>query len=107
MNVFFDAAKKVQAYSKIIEQLGKGAMGVVGLNTPAKAHFAAFACHHLSRQGIYVTDSDYKAKKIFDMLSFYFPEQVLFYPSKELEFFKADAKAMNCRISALLQSNSY
>ena len=93
MSVFLSAAKDLRGFSEIEKLLGKGAVNAVGLNAPAKAHFAAMLCLDLSRQGIYITDSDYSAKQKAEELSFYFPEKAYYYPSKELEFFKADAKS--------------
>lgn len=93
MSVFSDAAKKIEAFGKIGKQACKGAVDVVGLNSQAKAHFAAMLCKEFGYQGIYITDSDYNAKKVTDELSFYLSESVFFYPSKELEFFKADARS--------------
>lgn len=102
MNIFLDVAKQFCDYSNMVEQIGKGAIGVVGLTPSAKAHFAASLCLDLSCQGIYVTDSDYSAKKIAEELSFYFPDAVLYYPSKELDFFKADAKSNELQNQRLL-----
>ena len=93
MNVFLDAAKKLCGFSDIGRLSGKEAVNVVGLNAPAKAHFAAMLCKEFGRQGIFITDSDYTAKKIAEDFLFYFPDGAYFYPSKELEFFKADAKS--------------
>ncbi len=87
------AAKKIGVFNEIIKLSGKGAKNVVGLTRPAKVHFAAFLCLELSSQGLYVTDSDYEAKKISDELMYYLEDGVYYYPSKELEFYKADAKS--------------
>ena len=87
------AANKIKAYNKIKESHGKGAKNVVGLTRPAKAHFAASLCKDLNTQGLYVTDSDYEAKRIADDLMYYMGDDVYYYPSKELEFYKADAKS--------------
>ncbi len=86
------AAKEIRAFNEI-KNLGKGAKNVVGLTRPAKAHFAAFLCEDLGAQGVYIADSDYEAKRICDELMYYFGDMVYYYPSKELEFYKADAKS--------------
>ena len=64
------AAKKIESYNKIRESHGKGAKNVVGLTRPAKAHFAASLCLDLSVQGLYITESDYEAKKVADELMY-------------------------------------
>ncbi len=86
-------ASNLHAYNKIIDLSGKGAKNVVGLTRPAKAHFAASLCLDLDVQGVYIADSDYEAKKVADELMYYLGDSVYFYPSKELEFYKADAKS--------------
>ncbi len=80
-------------YNEIKKSRGKGAKNVVGLTRPAKAHFAASLCKDLDIQGVYVTDSDYEAKRISDEFMYYLGDSVYYYPSKELEFYKADAKS--------------
>ena len=98
------AAQKIKAYNKIKESNGKGAKNVVGLTRPAKAHFAASLCKDLNTQGLYITDSDYEAKRIADDLMYYLGDNVNYYPSKELEFYKADAKSnelLNQRLEVL------
>jgi len=87
------AAQRIKAYNRIKDSHGKGAKNVVGLTRPAKAHFAASLCTDLNTQGLYITDSDYEAKKIADELMYYLGDNVYYYPSKELEFYKADAKS--------------
>ncbi len=106
MSIFFDANNQVNSFIKIKEQIGKGALSLVGLTPGAKSHFAAFLCQNLEKQGIFVTDSDYSAKNLAESLSFYLPDRAFYYPSKELEFFKADAKSNeleNQRIAVLEQ----
>ena len=87
------AAQKIGVFNEILNFSGKGAKNVVGLTRPAKAHFATFLCKESSHQGVYIADSDYEAKKIADELMYYLGDSVYYYPSKELEFYKADAKS--------------
>ncbi|MBO5930476.1 MAG: hypothetical protein J6Q27_04190, partial [Clostridia bacterium] len=93
MSIFFDAKQKPEGFLKTIEEIGKGTVSVVGLTPGAKSHFAAFLCKHLNKQGIFITDSDYSAKHLAESLAFYLPDCAFYYPSKELAFFKADAKS--------------
>ena len=90
--VLKEVAKKLYAFNEIKKLSGKGAKNVVGLTRPAKAHFAASLCDDLDVQGLYITNSDYEAKRVADELMYYMPEGVYYYPSKELEFYKVDAK---------------
>ncbi len=91
--VLLNAVKELSSYNEIKKLSGKGAKNVVGLTRPAKAHFAACACQDLNVQGVYVADSDYEAKRVADELMYYLGDSVYYYPSKELEFYKADAKS--------------
>lgn len=91
--LLLDVAKELLAYKQIKKLPGKGAKNVVGLTRPAKAHFAASLCADLDIQGLYIADSDYEAKRIADELMYYMGDSAYYYPSKELEFYKADAKS--------------
>ncbi|MBR4890759.1 MAG: transcription-repair coupling factor, partial [Clostridia bacterium] len=93
MSPFDDALSKVLNVSEIEKKLGKGVLSVVGLTPAAKAHFASFLCANLKSSAIFVTDSDYNAKKVSEELFFYMADNVYYYPAKELEFFKTDAKS--------------
>lgn len=86
-------AKEIDAFNEILGLSGKGAKNVVGLTRPAKAHFAALLCKETKKCALFITDSDYEAKKVADELMYYLGENAYFYPSKELEFYKADAKS--------------
>ena len=85
--------RELSSYNQIKKLYGKGAKNVVGLTRPAKAHFAASLCRDFGVQGVYVADSDYEAKRVADELMYYLGESVYYYPSKELEFYKADARS--------------
>lgn len=86
-----EVAKKLSAFNKILDLHGKGAKNVVGLTRPAKAHFAASLCKDLKVFGLFICDSDYEAQRVADELMYYLGDSVLYYPSKELEFYKTDA----------------
>ena len=104
MSVFRDSAVKLSGFNEIGNLKGKEAVSVVGLTPPAKSHFAALVCKNFKKQGLFICDSDYKAQKVCEDMSFYLPEKILYYPSKELEFFKADAKsheAQNMRLEVI------
>ncbi len=93
MSIFRNAAMQICDFANIQNQIQKGPINVVGLTPPAKAHFAGALRMVLEKSVIYIADCDYKAKKICEDLRFFCGEDVCFYPAKELEFFKADAKS--------------
>ncbi len=91
MKVFQTAAKMLPGFTQILTQCQKGPIQVTGLTTPAKIHFAGAVCVELNESVLYITDSDYSAKRIAEEAEYFLPGKVCFYPAKELEFFKADA----------------
>ena len=104
MKPFLEAAKQIADFDALTNQIKKGPIGVVGLTPPAKAHFAGALCAYMEKSAIYVCDSDYAAKRMSEALSFFLPEGVCYYPSKELDFFKADAMShelLNERLSVI------
>ena len=104
MSVLIDTAQKLNGFKEAANLKGKEALSFTGLNTPAKSHFAACLCLFLQKQGIFVTTSDYDAKKIADEISYYLPQKTYYYPSKEIEFFKADAvshELLNSRLAVI------
>ena len=93
MSILFTQARRIPCYSQIKDICTKGPVSVTGLNTPAKMHFAGAVCVEQSKNVLYITDSDYQAKKIAEDMTYYLGDSVCFYPAKELEFFKADARS--------------
>lgn len=74
--------------------IDKGPVGIAGLTPPAKVNFTGAVCRFLEKSVLFVAESDYAAKRRAEELSYFLPEQVLFFPAKELEFFKADARSL-------------
>ena len=98
--------KKLSEYEQIEEILEKTgrAVDISGLTGSGKAFIAASLCQNTDKDGIYVCDSEYQAKKVYSDLAYFFGENAIFYPAKEMEYFEVDAKSnelINERISAL------
>ncbi len=93
MSILLDSARNIPCYSEVKKSCRSGPALVTGMNTPAKMHFAGAVCVEEQKNVLYVTDSDYQAKKIAEDMVFYLGDDVCFYPAKELEFFKADARS--------------
>ncbi|MBQ4087015.1 MAG: transcription-repair coupling factor [Clostridia bacterium] len=93
MSIFLSMARSIPCYAQITENCKKGPVQVTGLNTPAKLHLAGAICAQINQNTLYITDSDYAAKKVAEELSYALGDRVCFYPAKELEFFKADARS--------------
>lgn len=94
MSISKALTERLSDLEKIKLYIGKGPVQVSGLIPPAKLNFTGAVCAFFEKNVIFVAESDYVAKKRADELSYFLPEQVLFFPAKELEFFKADARSL-------------
>ncbi|MBQ3553620.1 MAG: transcription-repair coupling factor [Clostridia bacterium] len=106
MRILSELLKESAEYQMLSEQIRQGEtpVNVSGLTESGKAHLAAFCCHSFERSGVYIADSEYSAKKIATDLSFFFGEDTLYYPAKEIEYYSVDAKSnefVNQRLSVL------
>lgn len=98
--------KMLGDYETIEETLKKSgkAIDISGLSGSGKTYAAASICQNAARDGIYITDSDYSARLAYEDFRFFFGDNAIFYPAKEMEFYKVDARSnelINERISAL------
>ncbi len=85
--------ERLSGLEKVKPYMEKGPVQISGLIPPAKLNFTGAVCAQFEKNVLFVAESDYIAKREAEELAFFLPEQVLFFPSKELEFFKADAKS--------------
>ncbi len=108
MKLFAELFKQSSEYSVLEEYIRQGAtpVNVSGLTESGKAHLAASLCQNLNLPGLYVCDSEYAAKKAAADLSFFYGENTLYYPAKEIEYYTVDAKSneyLNERLKVLEQ----
>ncbi len=68
-------------------------LSVTGLTDQAKAQFTAFLCAQKSGRAMVVCDSDYTAKLFCEDLVFFLGREGIYYPSKEIEYYRVDAKS--------------
>lgn len=68
-------------------------LSVTGLTEQAKAHLAASVSAELDACGMVVCDSDYQAQKFCEDVGFFLGREAIYYPSKEIEYYKVDAKS--------------
>ena len=87
--------EKSDEYSVLKEHITQGEVpvNVSGLTESTKAHLAASLCKNLNRSGLYVTDSEYQAKKTASDIEFFYGTNTLYYPAKEIEYYSVDAKS--------------
>ncbi len=83
---------------------GETPVNVTGMTESGKAHLAASLCLNMDLPGLYITDSEYLAKKTAEDIAFFYGENVLYYPAKEIEYYTVDAKSneyINARLAVL------
>lgn len=64
---------------------------VFGLSESQKLHMIASLLYPLEGQCLYITYSEEQARKAYEDLSFFYPEQVLLFPNREVFFYKVEA----------------
>ena len=106
MKYLAEICKESAEYGVIEENVRQGAVpiNVSGLTESGKAHLAASLCQNLDLPGLYVTDSEYSAKKTAEDIAFFYGENALYYPAKEIEYYEVDAKSneyINARLAVL------
>ena len=63
-------------------------LSVTGLTEQAKAQLAASVCSEKGFCGMVVCDSDYAARQFCEDVSFFMGKEAIYYPSKEIEYYK-------------------
>ncbi|MBE7035117.1 MAG: transcription-repair coupling factor [Ruminococcaceae bacterium] len=77
---------------KAVEK-GLSPLSVTGLTEQAKAQLASYFCAQKQVGALVVCDSDYTAKNFARDLPFFLGKEAIFYPSKEIEYYRVDAKS--------------
>ena len=84
-------------------------VSVTGLGESANAHFIYSLQNDLNKSALVITYTDYDAKRLYDDISFFAKDKVLYYPSKEYIFYDiaaADRANMHDRLNVLKKINS-
>jgi len=68
-------------------------LAVTGLTEAAKAQLAAETCNERCVGALVVCDSDLSAQKLCEDMSFFLGRNCIYYPSKEIEYYRVDAKS--------------
>lgn len=106
MDFFSNVLKKSDEYSFIEECVRQGdfPLQVSGVSGSVSAHLAASLCKNFKSNGVFICQSEYDAKRMYSDLEFFYGEDVIFYPSKEIDYYETLAKSndlVNERLSAL------
>ena len=78
-------------------------MQILGVSGAVSAYLASSLCKNSNSNGVFICQSEYDAKKLYLDLEFFYDGEVIFYPSKEIEFYESLAKSnelINERLSA-------
>ena len=106
MDFFSNVLKKSDEYSFIEECVRQGdfPLQISGVSGPVSAHLAVSLCKNTDSNGVFICQSEYDAKKMCSDLEFFYKENVIFYPSKEIDYYETLAKSnelVNERLAAL------
>ena len=82
-------------WKQLNQYFGEGIspLSVTGLTEQAKAHVTAHLCAQKQTGAMVVCDSDYSARRFCEALRFFTEAESIYYPSKESEYYKVDAKS--------------
>lgn len=82
-------------WKQLNQYFGEGIspLSVTGLTEQAKAHVTAHLCAQKQTSAMVVCDSDYSARRFCEALRFFTEAESIYYPSKEIEYYKVDAKS--------------
>lgn len=86
---------KWQAFDNIKESAMKGAGSVVflGLGESQKCHMLASMLYPLERHCLYITSNDIQARRIYEDLSFFYPNKVMHLPEREMLLYDVAARS--------------
>lgn len=82
-------------WKQLNQYFGEGIspLSVTGLTEQAKAHVTAHLCAQKQTGAMVICDSDYSARRFCEALRFFTEAESIYYPSKEIEYYKVDAKS--------------
>ena len=93
-DVFVYPLQNSKEYKDVINCItnNKGSLLVNGLLPVQKPHIAYSIFRDLSRQIVFIANSDLEAKKVYDDLSFYMKDKVEYLGYQDIYFYHLDAK---------------
>lgn len=114
MQNLIDPLKELAEYNELLDSIKeyRRPVGVFGPSESQKAHISGSICLHTGQKGVYVAFNEMQARKLYEDFSFFFGEEVLFFPNKEIMLHDIEAKSYDAvyqRIKVLdrLMKNNY
>lgn len=98
MNIFYDFLKENKNFNKLKNYISdKSSTPVLasGVIDTQKAHLIAGLSLEFNNSSIVITNSELKAKEIYNDLKFFMKDKVMLYPSKDVIFYWADVKSLD------------
>jgi len=96
VNILFESILLQNAQWKtLLDGFSQGVtpLSVTGVTEQAKAFLVAHFCQQYQKHCMVVCESDYTAKRLCEDICFFGGQEVIFYPSKEIEYYRVDAKS--------------
>lgn len=97
MNALLKPFSENKSFNNIINSIKNNITPVMatGVIDSQKTHLIYYINQCLERQSLIITNSELKAKEIYNDLKFFLKEDVMFYPSKDIIFYSADVKSID------------
>lgn len=97
MNIFYDFLQENKNFNKLKNYILEKRTPVLttGVIDTQKAHLIAGMNEELDISTIVITNSELKAKEIYNDLKFFMKDKVMLYPSKDVIFYWADVKSLD------------
>lgn len=95
MSCLINALSESTDYKNIINSIKKGVtpVDITGPSDSQKAHTSYFMCKSLNLNGMYIAYNEIQARKMHEDFTFFFGEDVLFFPKKEIMLYDVEAKS--------------
>ncbi|NSW92539.1 MAG: transcription-repair coupling factor [Firmicutes bacterium] len=86
---------ELEGYNKILESVKNDAakVNIIGPSDSQKAHFAYAVVSHLNRKGLFITYNEIQARRFYEDFLFFFGDNVLLFPTKEILYHDVEAKS--------------
>ncbi len=97
MSIYFDFLDKNEDYIKLKKDIECNVTPILtaGVIDTQKSHIIAAIAQSLDRSSLIITNSELRAKEIYNDLKFFLKDKVQLYPSKDVIFYWADVKSLD------------
>lgn len=95
MNYLIDPLLELEEYSRILEHVKEKMLPVTvtGPSDSQKAHICYALSTHSESKGLYISYNEMQARRMYEDFSFFYGDDVLFFPSKEIMLHDVEAKS--------------